>query len=546
MRRLLGLVPLLAAACAPGEPDAGTALERTAALLAAPTRGDSIPIGIENVNDSPMKAAGYRALLRFVPDATITIDRFYFGFKLRGASCWDAGAAGYGAATAGSLRREPRGHRRGHGTPDDDPHDRDGERCTRHERGGGRGRRKRSRLVWVNPAATLAGDKMYGLVVSNAHANPAGNFFSFNMPLADTTLAGPHARNELDARAPGAILSLDPREHVAWSTDGGTTWRYGSDNGQYHSYMNNNDHAHPATRMPQYGWRRSDGVTVAQQPYYAYNDDCIGCSVTYANARYARTFTEVGGWIASGTNVGALTFTNTSTGGSASCTPSQGYGFRTCTLPSPMSVAVGQDYRVSSTGSVEIMRMDNPQRVMFPRVGTRTGELRSFQITAAPSTNAKDVPSLWAGPVSAQFPGAADQGANDGGVGDALSIEGGAIGGADGAGAGEVGGGAAGAGAGGASGAGGADAGVIGGAGTGGASGLGGAGSGGGGGSGAGSPGTTTGMERSDPSSGCGCRMRDGRQPSAGSWLLPLAFILARARRRPRRSIVTPARDRNF
>ena len=38
---------------------------------------------------------------------------------------------------------------------------------------------------------------MYGLVVRNAHANPSGNFFSFNMPLADTTLAGPHARDVL-------------------------------------------------------------------------------------------------------------------------------------------------------------------------------------------------------------------------------------------------------------------------------------------------------------------------------------------------------------
>src|SRR5205085_1737890 len=65
-------------------------------------RASSIPIGIENVNDSPMKDASYRALLRFVPDKTIKIDRMYFGFKLRGAACWDAGNAGYGAGDGGT------------------------------------------------------------------------------------------------------------------------------------------------------------------------------------------------------------------------------------------------------------------------------------------------------------------------------------------------------------------------------------------------------------------------------------------------------------
>ncbi|WP_438027451.1 hypothetical protein [Sorangium sp. So ce233] len=32
--------------------------------------GDSIPIGIANVNDSPLKQLNYRALLRFVPRST--------------------------------------------------------------------------------------------------------------------------------------------------------------------------------------------------------------------------------------------------------------------------------------------------------------------------------------------------------------------------------------------------------------------------------------------------------------------------------------------
>jgi hypothetical protein len=259
-------------------------------------------------------------------------------------------------------------------------------------------------LVWLNLAATLDAGKMYGLMVRNTHDDPAHNFYSFNMPLADTSLAGPHARNELDPLAPGGLLSLDPREHVAWSADGAKTWQYGSSNGQYASYMNDHDTAHPATRMPQYGYRIAGGDNVAVQPYYAYSDDCNGCTAAYTNARYARTFTEVGGFTAGTSGVGTLTFTNTSTGAKQSCSPPAGYGFRKCTLPTSVSVAVGESYTVTSTGSVEIMRMDNPQRLLFPKVGTANGELRANQPSAAPGTNAKDVPSLWAGPRSANFP----------------------------------------------------------------------------------------------------------------------------------------------
>jgi len=52
--------------------------------------------------------------------------------------------------------------------------------------------------------------------------------------------------------------------------------------------------------------------------------------------------------------------------------------------------------------------MDNAQRVMFPSVGTSEGELRAYQPEPAPGSNAKDVPSLWAGPLSANFPSVAE------------------------------------------------------------------------------------------------------------------------------------------
>lgn len=377
--------------------------DSTAQALAAGGRAASLPIGIENVNDSPLKAANYRALLRFVPTRTLTIDRFYFGFKLRGANCWDANKAGYGAGDGGLLEGRLVQINPTTGLPASVIATETINACTRHNQAKAEFNDAVPVLAWVNTPATLQGGTMYALIVSNAHANPAANFFSFNAPLAETTLAGPHARNELNAAAAGGLLSLDPREHVAWSEDNGNTWRYGSANGQYRSYMNDRDTAHPATRMPQYGFRLSDGSTLGGQPYYAYLTDCVGCTIAYANARYARTFTELGGFIAANTGVGTLTIRNTATGAQSACTPSQGYGFRTCTLPSSVSVAVGQSYTVSATGAVEIMKMDYSQRLLFPQVGSTSGEFRAYQPNPAPGTNARDVPSLWAGPLSPYF-----------------------------------------------------------------------------------------------------------------------------------------------
>lgn len=363
-------------------------------------RAKAIPVGIENVNDSPLKAAHYRALLRFVPQETISIDRMYFGFKLRGANCWDAGNAGYGRGDGGLMQARLVHINPTTGLPGAIIASETVNACTRHNQALAEFNGATPVLAWVNTPATLQGGVMYGLILANVHTNPANHFFSVNMPLADTSLAGPHARNELNANANGAIMSLDPREHVAWSEDNGNNWRYGSLNGQYRSYMNNNDTAHPATRIPQYGFRLTNGTRLGAQPYYAYSTDCIGCSVTYANLRYTRTYTELGGFTASNNSVGKLTIRNTSTGAQASCMPTTGYGFRTCTLPTPVQVAQGQSYTITSTGSVEIMKMDWSQRQLFPNVGTNTGEHRTYQADPAPGTNTKDVPNLWAGPLS--------------------------------------------------------------------------------------------------------------------------------------------------
>jgi hypothetical protein len=359
--------------------------------------GGAIPVGIENVNGSALRAVKHRALLRFVPQRDLELDRVYFGFKLRGASCWDPDQADNGGGDGGVLQSSLVDIDPTTGLPGATLAEETVDACARHaeaelETGA------TPVLAWSAVRAQLIGGHPYGLVVQNAHATPDSNFFSFQMPIADAQLAGPQARNELDPDAAGGIMSLDPREHVAWSTDAGETWRYGADNGEYASFIDD-DPAHPATRVPQYGFRLVNGENLAAQPYYAYKTNCEGCTVTYAVARVASSVTTLGGFTA-GRDVGTLTLTNTDTSASASCSPEPGYGFRTCALEAPLAIGVGESYTIHASGSVELMRLDESQRAQFPNVGTETGEHRAFQPDPAPGTDAKDVPSLWASPIS--------------------------------------------------------------------------------------------------------------------------------------------------
>jgi len=362
-------------------------------------RSAAIPVGVENVNGSALRSASHRALLRFVPVETIDIDRLYFGFKLQGAECWDPGPDGNGAGDGGILSGSLVEIDASTGLPGAIIDEETVDACVRHQQAEAEAGATPV-LAWIQVNATLSGGRMFGLVVQNLHAEPENNFFSFQTPIADSELAGPQGRNELRADAGGSIMSLDPREHFAWSIDDGASFLYGSDNGEYPSYVDD-DTVHPATRIPQYGFRLTDGSTLSPQPYYAYHSDCTGCTALYPAARYARSFSELGGFTA-GADVGTLTLTNAETGATSACTPGPGYGFRTCTLDASVTVAVGESYTLHASGSVELMRLDEAQRVVFPSAGFAS------QPEPAPGTNARDVPSLWAGPASAHFPSAGE------------------------------------------------------------------------------------------------------------------------------------------
>lgn len=369
-----------------------------------PGRAGALTLGIENVNDSPLKASNYRQLLRFVPRTDMQVDRIYFGYKLRGAVCWDSGLAGYGAGDGGTLVVRLVKINKDTGLPAGEIDSETVNGCTRHNQAKAEANNNIPVLVWATLSASLKAGKMYGLVISNAHADPAKNFFSFNAPIGDAELAGPHGRNELKKKATGALMSLDPREHVAWSEDAGKTWRYGKANGQYQSYINDHDTNHPAIRFPQYGFRLTNGTNVAGQPYYAYSVDCNNCTVAFPNARIGRDLTEAGGYTAGESGVGTITVKNLTTGKQSSCTPFQGYGFNQCSLTSPVRVEVGQTYSVSATGPVELMKMDYSMRLLFPQVGHGSPDFPAYQPTPASGTNKEDAPNLWAGPLSPHVP----------------------------------------------------------------------------------------------------------------------------------------------
>ncbi|WP_431265858.1 carbohydrate-binding protein [Roseateles chitinivorans] len=364
-----------------------------------PGRPGALTLGAENVNDSPLKASNYRQLLRFVPRADLQIDRVYFGFKLKGAKCWDTGD-GYGAGDGGTMLVRLVDIDAATGLPAGQIASETVNGCTRHNQAKAEVRNETPVLAWATLRASLKAGKMYGLVISNEHPDPARNFFSFNAPIGDATLAGPHGRNELNKDATDALLSLDPREHVAWSEDSGKTWRYGKANGQYASYMNDRDQAHPATRLPQYGFRLTSGINLPAQPYYAYTLDCANCTVAYGNLRVARSLTEAGGFTAGGAGIGTLTVKNLSTGQESSCTPYQGYGFNQCSLARAVPVQPGQVYSITATGSVELMKMDYSMRLLFPQVGHDSPDFPAYQPSPRAGTNREDVPSLWAGPLS--------------------------------------------------------------------------------------------------------------------------------------------------
>jgi hypothetical protein len=175
-------------------------------------RAAALPIGIANVNNSPLLAANYRALLRFVPERALNVDRIYFGFNLAGASC-EPGATGDGSGDGGIVDASLMAIDENTGAPSDVLEHEAVDACARYEEA-------RAEvgstpvLVWMNVSAALEPGTMYGLLVRNAHADPEANYFSFHMPTRSSpglkratswtrTLQAPSCRSTPASTLPG-------------------------------------------------------------------------------------------------------------------------------------------------------------------------------------------------------------------------------------------------------------------------------------------------------------------------------------------------------
>jgi hypothetical protein len=189
------------------------------------------------------------------------------------------------------------------------------------------------------------------VVYQNVDSNPRVNFVSMNSPVTSVQAAGPNGRNTLDPDAHGAIAGLDPREAVAWSTDGGDSWGWGRQVGAGPvpgDYTMSGDNA---VRLPWYSWQEpGSGAMHANQPFYGYHESGH-YTLRLRSAPQATTLTEAGGYGPEGKDVGVVTVRNLRTG-AVGHTQRLGSGMVKGTLSPPVDVERGDSYEISNTGTV--------------------------------------------------------------------------------------------------------------------------------------------------------------------------------------------------
>jgi hypothetical protein len=335
-------------------------------LPSSATAAREIPVGLANVNDQNLRDGRWLYAMRFVVDRDTTMYRFFSQMKAKGASwdehtgtkCTTYGAGCYGAGDGGLIEArlvtvKP------DGTPDlanvlaretVDPQKRYFETKAAY------GISTISLFWYFNMGGVgLKANTPYVMVYRNVHGDPAHNFSSANSPTVKASEAGPNAGNNLDPNAPGAIAGLDPREAVAWSTDGGGTWSWGRQVGPYYGSTTTDD----GVRLPHYAWQASPtSKPETNQPYSAYWSTCAPCTLTATSVPRATTLTEAGGYAPVGKSVGVVTVKNLRTGETGR-TASLGSGIARGRLDNPVDVAVGDAYQITHTGTVYRAEADN-------------------------------------------------------------------------------------------------------------------------------------------------------------------------------------------
>jgi hypothetical protein len=199
----------------------------------------------------------------------------------------------------------------------------------------------------------LKPERMYAMTYQNVSRQPMRDWFSTNSPTVKASEAGPNGRNTLDPRTSGAVAGLDPREAVAWSKNGGRKWVWGRRVGlgfTYGSYPGSRTDD-GGVRLPWYGWQTGPAKRArSNQPYYAYGNSG-SYTLTLANAPRAVRLTEAGGYAPVGASVGTVTVRNLRTQAEGR-TRYLGRGIALGPLSPPVTVAKGDSYSISNTGTV--------------------------------------------------------------------------------------------------------------------------------------------------------------------------------------------------
>ncbi len=339
------------------------------ALFALPVRAaQDIPIGMYNVNNQVMNSGQYAYAIRFVPHTDETIYRFFSGFNLEGSD-FLGGRDGYAQGTGGTIRA-----RLVTVAADGTPNlgnvlaQEDVAVAQRYaEATSAFGISGINQLLYFNMGGVaLKAGTLYAMVYTNVAGDPSSDWFSENSPTVAESVAGPNGRNTLDEDAAGAIAGLDPREAVAWSTDGGKGWLWGrlvgqgDTQGAYVGDATGDD----GTRLPWYGVQTSAGAKPQSgQPYYAYTDQGT-YTLRAAGAPRAVTLTEAGGYGPADSAVGTVTVHNVTTGESAH-TEELGGGLAKGSLDHPLAVNQGDTYEVSNTGTVYKQQADSFIEAVF-------------------------------------------------------------------------------------------------------------------------------------------------------------------------------------
>ena len=202
--------------------------------------------------------------------------------------------------------------------------------------------------------AALAADTPYFVVYTNIAAKPEFDYVSFNSPVTNSNVAGPNGVNTLDPNATGAIAGLDPREAVAWSTNGGLTWGWGKAVGSGSLFGDYEGAGDSAVKLPWYAWQTSAEATPeSNQPYYAYTE-AGEYTLSVTNGARAATVTEAGGFAPEGFTVGAVTVTAKS--GSAQ-TGVLGSGLQKGSLSAPVQIAPGETFTISNVDAGAVRKV---------------------------------------------------------------------------------------------------------------------------------------------------------------------------------------------